>query len=73
MATILSGVLLLFWLGPCLDNPKMLEAADLLDEAVEKALAAAELRPMEYGGDQRTEDAPRAVLASLLKVLSGKS
>lgn len=51
----------------------MLEAADFLDEAVKKALAAAELHPMEYGGDQRTKDAPRAVLASLHKVLSGKT
>ena len=73
MATILSGVLMLNWLGRRLDNPKMLEAADLLDEAVEKAFAANELRPMEYGGDQGTKDASKAVLASLDKVLSVKS
>ena len=73
MATILSGVLMLNWLGRRLDNPKMIDAADLLDEAVEKAFAANTLRPMEYGGDQGTKEASKAVLASLDAVISGKA
>ena len=70
MATILSGALLLDWLGRRLDNPKMVEAADLIDKAVDAAFAANTLRPMEYGGDQGTKDAAKAVLDSLDDVLS---
>jgi 3-isopropylmalate dehydrogenase len=71
MATILSGMMMLDWLGRHLDNPKMIEAADLIDKAVEAAFAAGTLRPMEYGGDQGTKDAANAVLASLDDVMAG--
>lgn len=65
LATILSGALMLNWLGRRLDNPKMVEGADLIDRAVDAAFAANALRPMEYGGDQGTKDASKAVLESL--------
>ena len=70
MATILSGALMLNWLGRRLDNPKMIEGADLIDKAVEAAFSDNSLRPMEYGGDQGTKDASKAVLESLSKVMS---
>ena len=72
MATILSAALMLDWLGRRIDNPKMIEAADLIDKAVEAAFADKSLRPMEYGGDQGTKDASRAVLASLDTLLKSK-
>ncbi|MGI9425750.1 MAG: isocitrate/isopropylmalate dehydrogenase family protein [Hyphomicrobiaceae bacterium] len=71
MATILSGVLMLNWLGRRLDNPKMIEAADLLEKAVEAAFASNSLRPMEYGGDQGTKDASKAVLTSIDNLTRG--
>ena len=70
MATILSGKMMLDWLGRRHDNPKMIEAADLIDKAVEAAFAANTLRPMEYGGDQGTVDASKAVLVSLETLLA---
>jgi 3-isopropylmalate dehydrogenase len=62
-ATILSGGMMLEWLGRRLDNPKLIEAADLLEDAVTRAFADKALRPMEYGGDQGCTDATRAVLS----------
>ncbi|MGI9410992.1 MAG: isocitrate/isopropylmalate dehydrogenase family protein [Hyphomicrobiaceae bacterium] len=72
MATILSAALMLDWLGRRIDNPKMIEAADLIDKAVEAAFADKSLRPMEYGGDQGTKDASKAVLASLDALLKSR-
>ncbi len=69
MATILSGMMMLDWLGRRLDNPKMVEGADLIDKAVEAAFADGSLRPMEYGGDQGTRAAANAVLASLGNIM----
>ncbi len=70
MATILSGMMMLDWLGRRLDNPKMIEGADLIDQAVEAAFADNSLRPVEYGGDQGTIAASKAVLASLDNVIA---
>lgn len=62
MATILSGGLMLDWLGRRLDNPRMIEASEVLDQAVNRAFADKALRPMEYGGDQGCAEATRTVL-----------
>ena len=68
MATILSGGLMLDWHGQRLDNPKMSEAAALLEAAVQHAFASNDLRPMEFGGDHGTREATRAVLTSLAQI-----
>ena len=47
------------------------EGADLIERAVESAFADQSLRPMEYGGDQGTIAASKAVLDSLDKVMKG--
>jgi 3-isopropylmalate dehydrogenase len=67
MATILSGGLMLDWLGRRLDNPRMLEAAQLLETAVEQAFRDRQLRPMEYGGDQGCRAATTTVLDYLTR------
>ncbi|MGI9522460.1 MAG: isocitrate/isopropylmalate dehydrogenase family protein [Hyphomicrobiaceae bacterium] len=69
LATILSSALMLNWLGRRLDNSKMVEGAGLIDKAVEAAFQANKLRPMEYGGDQGTKDASKAVLESLEMIM----
>ena len=61
-ATILSGAMMLDWLAQRLDNPKLGEAAELLEGAVSQAFADQALRPMEYGGDQGCVEATKAVL-----------
>jgi 3-isopropylmalate dehydrogenase len=64
-ATILSGGMMLDWLGRRLDNQKLVEAADVLERAVTQAFADNTLRPMEYGGDQGCREATRAILNSI--------
>lgn len=65
LATILSAGLMLDWLGRRHDMPKMVEAAVLLEKAVDTAFAATALRPMEFGGDQGCRAATAAVLAAV--------
>jgi len=68
LAAILSGGMMLAWLGQRMHNPKMSEAAVLLEAAVEQAFSNNALRPMEFGGDQGTRDATRAVCQSLEQI-----
>lgn len=68
LATILSGALMLDWLGERSGNDSLSAAALAIDDAVEAAFAAGELRPMEFGGDQGTQSAKDAVISSLTKL-----
>jgi len=64
-ATILSGALMLDWLGERHGRPGLREAAALLERAVEAAFADGSLRPMEFGGDQGLNAATGAIVAAL--------
>jgi len=65
LATILSGALMLDWLGERSGNDSLVQAGRLIDEAVETAFAAGKLRPMEFDGDQGTMMATHVVLETL--------
>lgn len=66
LAAILSGALMLDYLADKKHDGQMAQAAQLIENAVEDAFAADELRPMEFGGDMGT----RAVTKALLERLS---
>ena len=62
LAAVLSGALMLDYLGEKLGNSKLTDAAALIEQAVEKGFEANEIRPMEFGGDMGTKAVTNAVL-----------
>ena len=62
LAAILSGGLMLDWLGYQSDNECLISAARLIDKAIENGFAAGALRPMEFGGDMGLKEMTRAVI-----------
>ena len=63
LAAILSGAMMLDWLGWQAGNEKMVDAARLIEKAVEDGFADGGLRPMEFGGDMGLKEMTKAVLA----------
>jgi len=63
LAAILSGAMMLDWLGWQAGNTKMLDAARLIEQAVADGFADSGLRPMEFGGDMGLQDMTKAVLS----------
>ncbi len=62
LAAILSGALMLDYLGDRAGNEKLNSAALTIESAVERAFAKGDLRPMEFGGDQGTKALTNALL-----------
>jgi 3-isopropylmalate dehydrogenase len=54
MATVLSAALMLDWLGERSENPRLSDAALLIEAAVQEGFASNSTRPAELGGDQGT-------------------
>ena len=67
LAAILSGGLMLDWLGYKSDNEKLTTATRLIDKAIENGFAAGELRPMEFGGDMGLKEITKAVIDNVRK------
>ena len=67
LAAILSGGLMLDWLGYKSDNEKLTTATRLIDKAIENGFAAGELRPMEFGGDMGLKEITEAVINNVRK------
>ena len=65
LAAILSGGLMLEYLGQKADRQGLLDAAQLIDSAVERGFQDNRLRPKEFGGDMGT----RAITNELLEWL----
>ncbi len=65
LAAILSGALMLDYLGERHGVEQLTNAALEIESAVERAFAAGEMRPMEFGGDQGTKALTKALLAVL--------
>ncbi|MBK1880305.1 isocitrate/isopropylmalate dehydrogenase family protein [Pelagicoccus mobilis] len=61
VATILSGALMLRWLG----DPLAVKAADEIDAAVEKTLADPANRTVDLGGDMSTQAITDAIISTL--------
>ena len=72
LATILSGALMLNWLGERHGNPSMNKAADILDSAVETAFAKGRLRPMEFGGDQGSKAVTEQVMKTIEELAAAR-
>ena len=62
LAAILSGGLMLDWLGYKSDNEKLITATRLIDKAIEDGFAAGAFRPKEFGGDMGLKEMTRAVI-----------
>ena len=65
LAAILSGALMLDYLGERSDLEAPGEAADLIEQAVHQGFAENRLRPMEFGGGMGTRAVAREVVALL--------
>ncbi|GLQ55401.1 isocitrate/isopropylmalate dehydrogenase family protein [Devosia nitrariae] len=63
-ATILSGAMMLDWLGRRHDVPQAVKAGQLLSDAVDEAFRRG-IRPFESGGDATTETVAEAVMDSM--------
>jgi 3-isopropylmalate dehydrogenase len=68
-AMLLSGAMMLDWLGEQHGVPDMIAAAEMIDCAVENAFASAQLMPYELGGDAGTQTVYGAVVAELEQLL----
>jgi len=62
LAAILSGALMLDYLGEKSANQSAMDAAAMIDAAVDRGFADNRLRPMEFGGDMGTDAMTREVL-----------
>ena len=69
-AMILSGAMMLAWLGEKHGIKEMIRAADNLNLAVENAFAVGDLLPFELGGDAGTEKVNTAILRQLELILA---
>ncbi|MEM7378287.1 MAG: isocitrate/isopropylmalate family dehydrogenase, partial [Pseudomonadota bacterium] len=65
LAAILSGALMLDYLGDKFGCAAMHEAAELIERGVEAGFASKTLRPAEFGGDMGTRAITAAVISSL--------
>lgn len=70
-AMILSGAMMLDWLGRRHDVPACIAAAATLQDAVDGAFTEMRLRPTELGGDHGTADIVGAVRECLGRLLPG--
>jgi 3-isopropylmalate dehydrogenase len=71
LATILSGALMLSWLGERQDDPRATEAGRRVEAAVAAHLAAGETRPADLGGRAGTREVGEAVLRALKSLPGG--
>jgi len=62
LAAILSGAMMLDWLGHGSGNQQMLAAAEMIEDAVTTGFATRALRPMEFGGDMGLKQMTEALL-----------
>jgi 3-isopropylmalate dehydrogenase len=67
LAAILSGGLMLDWLGYKSDNEKLITGTRLIDKAIEDGFAASELRPIEFGGDMGLKEMTKVVIDNVHK------
>ena len=63
LAAILSGALMLEYLAEKADEPSLLEAANLINDAISRGFAENRIRPMEFGGDMGTRAVTREIIS----------
>ncbi|MCB2054676.1 MAG: isocitrate/isopropylmalate dehydrogenase family protein [Geminicoccaceae bacterium] len=64
-AMLVSSAMMLDWLGERRGEARLVEAADALDAAIDRAYAEAAILPFELGGTSGTADIARAVMDRL--------
>lgn len=69
IAAILSGALMLDWLGSRHDVAKACEAATLIETAVEEGFVTGKMNPVEFGGPHGCNE----ITGALLEIINGKS
>lgn len=65
IATILSGAMMLDWLGHRHDDPACNAAAVRIEQAVSRVLGAQQIRTRDLGGDASTTEMTRAIVGQL--------
>ncbi len=65
MATILSGAMMLDWLGDRNNDSVCIDAAVILENAVAKVLADGRIRTPDIGGSSSTTDVANAIVDAL--------
>ena len=68
LAAILSGAMMLDYLGEKMDLPAYEDAAQVIENAVQAGFEANALRPNEFGGDMGTQAVTRAVCQFIVEV-----
>ena len=63
LAAILSGALMLDYLGEKTDNSALTNAGQLINDAVEEGFTAKRIRPVEFGGDMGTKSVTDELVA----------
>jgi 3-isopropylmalate dehydrogenase len=66
---LLSGAMMLDWLGEQHELQDMIAAAEMIETAVENAFISARLLPYELGGDAGTQTVYAAVVGELEQLL----
>ncbi len=64
-AMLLSTGMMLEWLGHRHADARLIDAAAMIDEAVEHVFASGQVRPFEFGGGHGTVEITRAVIAAM--------
>ncbi|MEM7720615.1 MAG: isocitrate/isopropylmalate dehydrogenase family protein, partial [Pseudomonadota bacterium] len=65
LAAILSGAMMLDYLGDKAQDARLADAAKLIEDAIDAGFVANALRPMEFGGDMGTKAVTSEVLGRL--------
>jgi 3-isopropylmalate dehydrogenase len=65
---IVSGQMLLAWLGHKHDQPKAVTAADVMERAIERVIAEAKVLTPDLGGKASTHEMGDAIAAAVDRV-----
>lgn len=65
LAAILSGALMLDYLGAKLDCAAMVQAGELIEQVVEAGFTGNNLRPAEFGGDMGTQSVTHEIIGAI--------
>ncbi len=71
LAAILSAALMLEWLGERHSDTNLAAAALLINDAVSEGFGSNRTRPMEFGGDQGTEEITATIIGIIGELPSG--
>ncbi|WP_420548754.1 isocitrate/isopropylmalate dehydrogenase family protein [Curvivirga sp.] len=68
LAAILSGSLMLDYIADKNQNPKLTEAANLIEDTIYDGFSANAIRPMEFGGDMGTKAVTEEIISRMYQL-----